>query len=78
MLSLSLKVTGLSNMKEFFYTLAVGIIVIVVNTFLLQWLWNITLPELFNTPFLNFGQALAFIIMSNILFSNGGAKKKSE
>ena len=65
-------------MKEFFYTLAVGIIVIVVNTFLLQWLWNITLPELFNAPFLNFGQALAFIIMSNILFSSASTKIKRE
>ena len=68
----------LSNMKEFLYTLAVGIIVIVVNTFLLQWLWNVTLPELFNAPFLNFGHALAFIIMSNILFSSNSAKSKSE
>jgi len=68
----------LSNMKEFFYTLLVGVIVIVVNSFILQWLWNITFPELFNAPFLNFGHALAFIIMSNILFSNGGAKVKSE
>jgi len=68
----------LSNMKEFLYTLLVGVIVIIVNSFLLQWLWNVTLPELFNAPFLNFGHALAFIIMSNILFSNGSAKVKSE
>jgi len=65
-------------MKEFLYTLGVGLVVIVINTFILQWLWNITLPELFNAPFLNFGQALAFIIMSNIFFSNGSAKVKSE
>jgi hypothetical protein len=65
-------------MKEFLYTLGVGLVVIVINAFILQWLWNITLPELFNAPFLNFGQALAFIIMSNIFFSNGSAKVKSE
>lgn len=38
---------------------------------LFQWLWNITMPEVFNLKRITFWQALRLLLMASILF--GGA-----
>jgi hypothetical protein len=44
------------------------IAVIFLITALLQWLWNITIPEVFNLRPITFWQALRLILIAGILF----------
>ena len=78
MLSLSLKVWGLSNMKNAMFMLAVGVIVFVVEALLVKLLWNITFPEMFNAPFLDYWQAMSIMLLSNILFKTHSYKNSKE
>ena len=50
--------------------LIVGIFFLIVA--LLQWLWNITIPELFGLKSLTYWQALRLLIIASILFGGGG------
>ena len=38
----------------------------------LQWLWNITSPELFNLKELNYSQAIRLLLIATILFGSSG------
>lgn len=54
-----------------FGVLAVGLLVILlvfVVTTIFQWLWNITMPEVFRLPFITFWQAFRLILICGILF----------
>ncbi|HOB87384.1 MAG TPA: hypothetical protein PKO38_06830 [Bacillota bacterium] len=39
---------------------------------LLQWLWNITIPELFGLKELNYWQAMRLLLIATILFGSSG------
>ncbi|HOP69786.1 MAG: hypothetical protein WBK48_01845 [Dethiobacteria bacterium] len=39
---------------------------------LLQWLWNITIPELFSLKELNYWQAMRLLLIATILFGSSG------
>jgi len=41
---------------------------------LLQWLWNITLPEVFNLKTITYWQAFRLLIIAGILFGAGGVR----
>jgi hypothetical protein len=47
-------------------------IVVLFMSFLLQWLWNITIPELFSVKELSYWQAFRLIIIASILFGGAG------
>ncbi|MEM7512125.1 MAG: hypothetical protein AAF388_14420 [Bacteroidota bacterium] len=51
-----------------------GIFAVVVGGFLVKFLWNALIPDLFGGPFISFFQALGLLILSKILFSGGGCK----
>ena len=53
------------------------IVVVVIGLFflvpaLLQWLWNITMPELFGLPELNYWQSFRLMLIAGILISGPG------
>jgi len=41
---------------------------------LLQWLWNITMPEVFNLKTITYWQAFRLLIIAGILFGAGGVR----
>ncbi len=52
-----------------------GLIVLCIGllflaTWLLQWLWNITMPQLFKLTEITFWQAFRLILIAGILFGN--------
>ena len=51
--------------------LTVGILVLFITTAILQWLWNITMPDVFNLKEIEFWQSFRLIIISAILFGPG-------
>ena len=55
-----------------------GIAGLILFTFVVMWLWNWLVPELFNGPVLGYWQTLGLLILSKILFSGiGGGSSKS-
>ncbi len=42
-------------------------------TALLQWLWNLTMPEIFNLKPVTYWQAFRLLIIAGILFGGAGA-----
>lgn len=50
-----------------FYFLGAVLILLLV-AFILQYLWNITMPEVFNLKELSFWQSFRLLIICNILF----------
>jgi len=53
-----------------------GIAGMILFTFVVMWLWNWLVPELFKGPVLGYWQALGLLVLSKILFSgfSGGSK----
>ena len=51
-----------------------GIIALVAFTFVVMWLWNWLVPELFKGPVINYWQTLGLLVLSKILFSGTGHK----
>jgi hypothetical protein len=49
-----------------FVILGIGLLFVVTG--LLQWLWNITMPEVFNLKEITFWQAFRLLIIAGILF----------
>ena len=39
---------------------------------LFQWLWNITMPQVFNLNTVTFWQAFRLLLISSLLFNSGG------
>lgn len=51
-----------------------GVAGMILFTFVVMWLWNWLVPELFNGPVLGYWQTLGLLILSKILFSGIGGK----
>ncbi len=45
-----------------------GIGLLFLGTWLLQWLWNITMPQVFNLKTVTFWQAFRLLLIAGILF----------
>ena len=56
-----------------------GVAGVFAFTFVVMWLWNWLVPELFNGPVLGYWQTLGLLVLSKILFSGigGGSSNKS-
>lgn len=55
-----------------------GVAGMILFTFVVMWLWNWLVPELFNGPVLGYWQTLGLLVLSKILFSGiGGSGSKS-
>lgn len=57
----------------FLLLLAVGIFFVI--TALLQWLWNITMPDVFNLKEINFWQAFRLLLIAGMLFGGSAIIK---
>ena len=59
-----------------FSMVLLGILVVVSLFFivvaLLQWLWNITMPDVFKLPTISFWQAFRLLLITSILFGSAG------
>jgi len=55
---------------------AAGILLILILiplvVVLFQWLWNITMPQVFNLNTVTFWQAFRLLLISSLLFKSGG------
>jgi len=51
-----------------------GVAGMILFTFVVMWLWNWLVPELFNGPVLGYWQTLGLLVLSKILFSGIGGK----
>ena len=55
---------------------AAGILLILILiplvVVLFQWLWNITMPQVFNLNTVTFWQAFRLLLISSLLFNSGG------
>ena len=56
-----------------------GVAAMIVFTFVVMWLWNWLVPEVFNGPILSYWQTLGLLVLTKILFSGmgGGSGSKS-
>jgi len=56
-----------------------GVAAVFAFTFVVMWLWNWLVPELFNGPLLSYWQTLGLLVLSKIIFSGigGGKGEKS-
>jgi len=48
--------------------IALAVVILFVAAWLLQWLWNITMPEVFNLKEITYWQAFRLLIIAAILF----------
>jgi hypothetical protein len=56
-----------------------GVAAVFGFTFVVMWLWNWLVPEVFNGPILSYWQTLGLLVLSKILFSGmGGGGGKGE
>ena len=51
-----------------------GIAGIIAFTFVVMWLWNWLVPEVFSGPLLTYWQTLGLLVLSKILFSGIGGR----
>ena len=60
--------------RRFYYGKFVvfGIAGLILFTFVVMWLWNWLVPELFSGPEINYWQTLGLLILSKIIFSGIG------
>ena len=61
--------------RKFFYFgkfAVLGVAGFIAFTFVVMWLWNWLVPELFNGPVVTYWQTLGLLILSKILFSGVG------
>ena len=54
-----------------------GIGGLILFTFVVMWLWNWLIPEIFNGPVLGYWQTLGLLVLSKILFSGVGHGSRS-
>ena len=62
---------GISLGSGMFAVLAIGAIFITF-TLIFQWLWNVTMPQLFSLPSIRFWQSVRLILIAAILFGHHG------
>jgi hypothetical protein len=55
-----------------------GVAGMILFTFVVMWLWNWLVPELFNGPVVTYWQTLGLLILSKILFSGIGKGHSSK
>ena len=56
-----------------------GIAAVFGFTFVVMWLWNWLVPDIFNGPVLGYWQTLGLLVLSKIIFSGiGGGSGKGE
>lgn len=65
-------------MKNIMFLFVIAVAIFLFEGLIVKLLWNMTLPELFKAPALDYWQALAMIVLSNILFKTHYYKKKAE
>lgn len=61
--------------RRFFYFgkfAVMGVAGMILFTFVVMWLWNWLVPELFNGPVIEYWQTLGLLVLSKILFSGVG------
>ena len=51
-----------------------GVAGMILFTFVVMWLWNWLIPELFKGPVLGYWQTLGLLVLSKILFSGIGGR----
>lgn len=56
-------------MTDYFQKLIIGIMSYLILSWLLFFLWNSTIPGLFNLPHITYIDAMALYIISNLLFN---------
>ncbi len=56
-----------------FMVLIVAIGILFLVSALLQWLWNITMPDVFNLKTITYWQAFRLLLIAGILFGAAGA-----
>ena len=54
-----------------------GVAGLILFTFVVMWLWNWLVPELFNGPVLAYWQTLGLLVLSKIIFSGVGGGSRS-
>jgi len=54
-----------------------GVAGLILFTFVVMWLWNWLVPELFNGPVLGYWQTLGLLVLSKIIFSGIGGGSRS-
>jgi len=55
-----------------------GVAAMIGFTFVVMWLWNWLVPEVFNGPVLTYWQTLGLLILSKIIFSGIGGGKSNK
>ena len=55
-----------------------GVVALIAFTFVVMWLWNWLVPELFNGPVVTYWQTLGLLLLSKILFSGVGKGPHSD
>ncbi|HUI30745.1 MAG TPA: hypothetical protein VLX91_11050 [Candidatus Acidoferrales bacterium] len=58
----------------FIFGLPFVLLFLAIGTFVLMWLWNLLLPEIFGIKMITFWQALGLLILSKLLF--GGVHRR--
>lgn len=61
------------QVSGFFAILAIVIVIFSIVVLILKWLWNMTMPDVFNLKKITFWQAMRILIISAILFGGGGS-----
>ena len=55
-------------MEQLFLLIPLGIVVFFVLVAIFQWLWNITMPQVFNLRMISYWEAFRILIISGFLF----------
>lgn len=63
----------MAAMRGLFLFVALAAALLFIVTALLQWLWNITMPEVFNLKQITYWQAFRLLLIAGILFGGAGA-----
>jgi hypothetical protein len=69
-LKMSNVVSNVALFAPLILLMVVGLFFLIVA--LLQWLWNITIPEVFGLKSITYWQAFRLLIIAAILFGGGG------
>ncbi len=58
------------NIMEPLLLIPLGIILFFIMVAIFQWLWNITLPQVFNLRVITYWQAFRILLLSGFLFGS--------
>ena len=57
-------------MEPLFLIIPLGIVLFFILVAIFQWLWNITIPQVFNLRTISYWQAFRILIISGFLFGS--------